>query len=186
MQLCVPKNSHVSTLNELGIAQCVLKSSISSSETFSPTDHTDNDLFEKISNCGTYLMRPKIEKPHFMSESLYKLYNAILFTLPEFVESERKKKEIIDSGVQLEVCDLNEKFVDFLSKSSEEDIGSLYVRTLSKYNIKKQFTMTVKELFIIIVLELGIFFKRAVSYQFLEKIIFGSPKDFGDDYLQVP
>ena len=44
--------------------------------------------------------------------------------------------------------------------------------------------MTIKELFFIVILELGIYFKRASSYSRLEKILYGSPREIYPGILQ--
>lgn len=119
------------------------------------------------------------EKPRNMPIELYKVYKLIMVTIPKIVDELRQTEVFIKCNRDLEVSDIPEHLIDLIARVSEFNVGELYYNSSKRFSNENLYdnTITIKELFLMIIIELKISFKLAVSKHYLERIIYNSPGD---------
>lgn len=122
---------------------------------------------------------PICKKPFNMSTELYTVYKLIMRSIPKQTEELKKTDFFKNSNRELEVMDLPEKLINLIARYSEHDVGELYYNSPKRYSAHYEYnnTITIKELFLTIICELGFSFKLAVSKHYIERIIYNSPGD---------
>lgn len=158
--------------DELEIYEVVRSESIKSSSDYSLIMSEDGDNgITSIFKSQRILSRRSPEK-----SSIFEVFKYITVDLPDAVFKIRNSSNFKNSGEDVEICDISDKIISDIAEYADEDISELYKKM---FNISSRFfsDITIKELFLIIIMDLKISFKRAVSKQKLESIIYSSPGD---------
>jgi len=121
---------------------------------------------EKNYNC--FIMKKKIDCPKDVSMDLFRCFRYIIETIPKTVA------EINMDESPLEIKDIPYDKIRMISYFSEDEIGDLYA--MSSYEeLPYNFSLSIKELFFITILELGISFKEPESHAYILTVLFGHP-----------
>lgn len=125
-----------------------------------------------------YVQRVRVSKPPSISRELY---NCFYYIVEEFTDAVIELRSTSNLKIPIEVEDVPDQDIDTISIFSEREVGELYCMATPGMENKK-ISIKIKEVFILIILELGISFKRAESYFKLEKVIMGFS---GDENLEI-
>jgi hypothetical protein len=105
-----------------------------------------------------------------ISTSIEQLYREITKRLPQHL-AERRKCGIVD----IELHELDDNFLEEIVEYAHYNVGHLCEEVFMGQKFKKRYSLTVRELFFQKIVEYGISFKHAKSYNFLDILTFSSP-----------
>lgn len=130
-----------------------------------------------------YIQRVRVPKPPSMSRDLYNCYYYIVeeYTAAVIEIRMNNDSDYPDDDDELEIGDIEPEDIEKISAFSERDVGELYCKSTPGMENKK-ISIKIKEVFLLIILELKIPFKRAESYSYLEKVVMGFS---GEDNFEI-
>lgn len=135
--------------------------------------NADCTIMKKAEIKNSYVLRDIIPKPKDVSDDLYNLFYKIVTTIPIITHKLREK---YGEDVPIEISHFPAYIFEDVIQNAEKDIGYLYARAM-RMDTKKPFFFSVKELFFVIMLELGISFYEESSKSIISRIVLVSPLD---------